>query len=49
MMKEQTKIVNEHDFEERLRIAVDNPTGEEARRISKSVLPFLKIVGAKVK
>ena len=44
-----TKIVNEHDFEERLRIAVDNPTGEEARRISKSVLPFLKIVGSKVK
>ena len=44
-----TKLVNEHDFEERLRMAVENPMGDEARRISKSVLPFLRIVGSKVK
>ena len=40
--------MNEENFEERLRKAVDNPEGEEAREISRTVIPFLKIVGAQV-
>ena len=44
-----TKLVNEPDFEERLRKAVDDPMGDDAQKISKSVLPFLKIVGSQVK
>ena len=42
------KLVNEEHFEEFLRNAIDNPGGEEARKISKTVLPFLKIVGSQV-
>ena len=44
-----TKLINEPDFEERLRKAVDDPMGDDAQKISKSVLPFLKIVGSQVK
>ena len=43
------KLVNEDDFQERLRIAVKDPLGQEARQISKTILPFLKIVGSKVR
>ena len=32
-----------------MKAAVNNPMGEEARWISKSVLPFLRIVGSQVK
>ena len=43
-----TKLVNQDDFQERLMAAANNPTGEEARWISISVLPCLKIVGSQV-
>ena len=43
------KLVNEDDFQERLRIAVKDPLGQEARQISRTILPFLKIVGSKVR
>ena len=39
-------LVNDDDFQERLRMAVNDPTGQEAREISKTILPFLKIVGS---
>ena len=42
-------LVNEDDFQERLRMAVNDPKGQEAREISKTILPFLKIVGSKVR
>ena len=42
-------LVNDDDFQERLRMAVSDPTGQEAHKISKIVLPFLKIVGSKVR
>ena len=41
-----TKLVNESDFQDRLMAAANDPMGEDARWISKSVLPFLKIVGS---
>ena len=44
-----TELINEPDFEERLRKAVDDPMGDDAQKISKKVLPFLKIVGSQVK
>ena len=44
-----TKLINEEDFQVHLRMAANDPMGEEARLISKSVLPFLKIVGSQVK
>ena len=44
-----TNLVNAADFHERLRAAANDPMGEDARWISKSVLPFLKIVGSHVK
>ena len=46
--RELIKLVNDADFEDRLKDAVDNPMGDEARRITKKILPFLKIVGAGV-
>ena len=42
-----TKLINDDDFQERLRMAVNDPMG--ARTISKSALPFLKIVGSQVR
>ena len=42
-------LVNATDFQERLMAAANDPMGEDARWISKSVLPFLKIVGSQVK
>ena len=42
-------LVNDDDFQERLWMAINDPTGHEAREISKTVLPFLKIVGSKVR
>ena len=42
-------LVNDDDFQERLRMAVNDPMGQEARKISKIILPFLKIVGSKVR
>ena len=44
-----TNLVNSTDFQERLMAAANDPMGEDARWISKSVLPFLKIVGSQVK
>ena len=32
-----------------MRKAVDDPMGDDAQKVSKSVLPFLKIVGSQVK
>ena len=43
------KLVNEDDFQERLRITVKDPLGQEARQISRTILPLLKIVGSKVR
>ena len=42
------KLVNGENFEKRLRKAVNNPEEEEAKEISRTVLPFLKIVGSQV-
>ena len=42
-------LVNEDDFQERLRMAVNDPLGQEARDIFTTILPFLKIVGPKVR
>ena len=42
-------LVNDDDFQERLRMAVSDPTGQEAHKKTKIVLPFLKIVGSKVR
>ena len=42
-------LVNEDDFQEGLWMAVNDPLGQEARDISKTILPFLKIVGSKVR
>ena len=47
--KKLMALVNEDEFQEQLRIAVNDPLGQEARTISKTILPFLKIVGSKVK
>ena len=44
-----TNLVNASDFQERLRAAANDPLGEDARWISKSVIPFLKIAGSRVK
>ena len=44
-----TKLFNEDDFQERLMAAANDPMGEDARWISKSVLPFLKIVGSQLR
>ena len=44
-----TNLVNASNFQERLMAAANDPMGEDARWISKSVLPFLKIVGSQVK
>ena len=44
-----TNMVNATDFQERLMAAANDPMGEDARWIYKSVLPFLKIVGSQIK
>ena len=42
-------LVNEDDFQEQLRMAVDDPMSQEARTISKTDLPFLNLIGSIVK